>query len=296
MEIRQLKYFLAVADQRSFVNAANVLFISRQAVSKAIAQLETELNVELFMRDSNGAFLTPAGILFYDRIRSSVMDFEQIRTEMLEYGARYHQRVRLAFSVGTLALYEPALERYRAAQENVAIDYTEYPESRCASLLLERQADLAVCTEPPQDSLLTQKQLGTSPYGALMLPDDELAALSSVPLEALRRRKTAWLADTHGFAEFCDRSGVQPAYTGYDYFRLVQLARAGRCVLLLPGRLAASAGPEFRFVPLEEVYSWTVSCVYLRSLENNVLYRTTLDELQLQVFGKALGKNGGETP
>ena len=49
MEIRQLKYFLAVADQRSFVNAANVLFISRQAVSKAIAQLETELNVELFM-------------------------------------------------------------------------------------------------------------------------------------------------------------------------------------------------------------------------------------------------------
>ena len=290
VEIRQLKYFLAVADQRSFVNAANVLFISRQAVSKAIAQLETELNVELFMRDSNGAFLTPAGILFYDRIRSSVMDFEQIRTEMLEYGARYHQRVRLAFSVGTLALYEPALERYRASQENVAIDYTEYPESRCAGLLLERQADLAVCTEPPQDSLLTGKPLGSSPYGVLTLPDDELASREAVSLESLRSRRVSWLADSQSLTEFCERGGLQPAYTGYDYFRLVRLTREGRCVLLLPQRLAQAAGGHFHFTPLEETLYWTVSCLYLRSLENTVLSRTTLDELQLQVFGKNLGR------
>ena len=102
MEIRQLKYFLAVAEQKSFVNAANQLFVSRQAISKAIGQLETELNVELFMRNTNGAFLTPAGIMFYDRIRSSVTDFEQIRSDMQEYGARYRQMVRMAFSVGTI--------------------------------------------------------------------------------------------------------------------------------------------------------------------------------------------------
>ena len=60
MELRQLKYFLAVADARSFVSAASGLFVSRQAVSKAVGQLEAELGVELFVRDSNGAFLTPA--------------------------------------------------------------------------------------------------------------------------------------------------------------------------------------------------------------------------------------------
>ena len=92
MELRQLKYFLTVADARSFVSAANDLYLSRQAVSKAVAQLETELGVELFVRDSNGAFLTPAGLMFYDRIRSSVMELELVRTEMQRYGARFHQR------------------------------------------------------------------------------------------------------------------------------------------------------------------------------------------------------------
>ena len=43
MELRQLKYFLEVADARSFVGAANNLFVSRQAVSKAVGQLEGEL-------------------------------------------------------------------------------------------------------------------------------------------------------------------------------------------------------------------------------------------------------------
>ena len=42
MELRQLKYFLAVADARSFVAAADTLFISRQAISKSVAQLEQE--------------------------------------------------------------------------------------------------------------------------------------------------------------------------------------------------------------------------------------------------------------
>ena len=78
MELRQLKYFLEVADARSFVGAANNLFVSRQAVSKAVGQLEGELGVELFVRDPSGAFLTPAGLIFYDRIRSSVMELERV--------------------------------------------------------------------------------------------------------------------------------------------------------------------------------------------------------------------------
>jgi DNA-binding transcriptional LysR family regulator len=285
MEIRQLKYFLAVADQRSFVNAANVLFISRQAVSKAVAQLETELGVELFMRDSNGAFLTPGGVLFYDRIRSSVMDFEQIRAEMLDYGARYHQRVRLAFAVGTLCLYEQALERYREGQENVAIDYAEYPESRCAQLLQERQADLAVCTEPPEDSLLAESKLDAPPYVVLFRAQDTPQA-GAIGLEALRQLSLAWLSETPALTDACERAGVHPRYTGCDYFRLMLLAREGKCALLLPEPLAKLAGPEFRYLPLEEPLFWQISCVYLRSLENNVLYRTTIDELRLQVFGR----------
>ena len=100
MELRQLKYFLAVADARSFVSAADTLFISRQAISKSVAQLEQELNVELFMRDSGGAFLTPAGMMFYERVRSLVMELDSVRSQMQSYGKRYQQRLNIAFSIG----------------------------------------------------------------------------------------------------------------------------------------------------------------------------------------------------
>ena len=104
MELRQLKYFLAVADARSFVGAAGALFVSRQAVSKAVGQLEEELGVELFVRDSSGAFLTPAGLMFYDRVRGSVMELERVHTEMRRFGPRYLQRVRVVLGLGILQM------------------------------------------------------------------------------------------------------------------------------------------------------------------------------------------------
>ena len=145
MELRQLKYFLTVADTRSFVSAAGVLFVSRQAVSKAIGQLEAELGVELFVRDSSGAFLTPAGLMFYDRVRSSVMELEQVRMEMQRFGPRYLQRVRVVLGMGILQMYEKALQGFRIEQENLALEYAEYPDSECFTALREHKADLAVC-------------------------------------------------------------------------------------------------------------------------------------------------------
>ena len=125
MELRQLRYFLSVADTRSFVSAASKLFISRQAISKAISQLESELNVELFMRDSNGAFLTPAGVMFYERVRTLVMELDNLGADMKNYGTRFHQHIRLAFSISVMSLFEPKLLEYKSSQANLDIHYQE---------------------------------------------------------------------------------------------------------------------------------------------------------------------------
>ena len=131
MELRQLRYFLSVADTRSFVSAASKLFISRQAISKAISQLESELNVELFMRDSNGAFLTPAGVMFYERVRTLVMELDNLGTDMKNYGTRFHQHIRLAFSISVMSLFEPKLLEYKSSQANLDIHYQESPKELC---------------------------------------------------------------------------------------------------------------------------------------------------------------------
>jgi DNA-binding transcriptional LysR family regulator len=60
-EIRELRYFVAVAEERRFTQAAQRLYITQQSLSAAIAQLERRLGVELFVRDRQGLRLTPAG-------------------------------------------------------------------------------------------------------------------------------------------------------------------------------------------------------------------------------------------
>ena len=75
MEIKQLRAFLAVASAHSFLGAAERLYITRQAVSKTVTQLEDELGVKLFVRGQTGTELTPAGAYFYPQVRALVADF-----------------------------------------------------------------------------------------------------------------------------------------------------------------------------------------------------------------------------
>lgn len=283
MELRQLKYFLAVADARSFVSAANTLYISRQAISKAVGQLEAELGVELFVRDSNGAFLTPAGLMFYDRVRSNVMELEQIRTEMQRYGARYHQRIRLVFSVGVMQPYEATLQAFRQEQENVELDYREATEAACLDLLREHQVDLAICTARPRAPEFSAQALVSSPYGVLLKGTEELASLESLDLRDLSWLPLAGLSDG-GNEEFCKRHSLHLQYAGLDRYRLFTLTQSGRCAMLLPKCQIPEQLTGLVWLPLEKAEPWTLYGVWLRSLENNVLYHTTIDELQTRIF------------
>lgn len=283
MELRQLKYFLAVADARSFANAATSLYISRQAVSKAISQLEAEMGVELFVRDSGGAFLTPAGVLFYDRIRSNVMELDQARNHLQNYGKRYQQHIRIACSVGLIPLYEEALQGFMREQKNLALNYWECPEEQCMELLRERKADMVLCTGKPQAQDLDVTLLSQSPYGVLLQNTENLRYTHSLNLEDLSWLPLAGIADGANQA-FCKAHHLTLGYAGLDFYRLFSLTKAGQCAMLLPECQKPAELSGLRWIPLEQVESWALYCVCLKSLENNILYRTTIDELQSQIF------------
>ena len=287
MELRQLRYFLAVADSRSFVSAAQALYISRQAISKAIAQLEEELHVRLFMRDSNGAFLTPAGIMFYDRVRPVLLELDGSQEEMCCYGRRYQQRVRLAFSIGTLQLYEQRLLDFRSGQKNVRIEYRECPEEQATALLLENRADMVVCTTKPKDTALSVGEIYRSRWGVLLREQKDLQELESVELQDLSWFPLAGLPNQQG-NEICGTL----QYSGYDYHRLFHLSRQGKCALLLPECLTPEEMDHVRWLPLAKERWWTLYQVHLQSLEKSLLYRSILDELQIGVF-EAVAQSGG---
>ena len=280
MELRQLRYFLAVADARSFVAAAEKQYVSRQAISKSVAQLEEELNVELFMRDSGGAFLTPAGMMFYERVRTLVMELDSVRSQMRSYGNRYQQRIRIAFSVGTVQLLEQRLLEYRENRHNVEISYDEYAEEVCRKMLLSHEADVAITTENFTDPLFITKQLLSSPFGILIkeqaeLQDVDVKDLSWIPLAGQNDTQTRI---------FCEENSMALRFRGFDSRRLLELTVAGKCAMVIPKCLVPSWLTGVRWLPIEGGGDWKLYASYPRNAEKNLMFSDALHDLQQQVF------------
>lgn len=82
MEIRQLRYFMTVAELKSFSRASSVAHIAQPALSRQIRKLEAELGVPLFDRDGRGVTLNPAGQEFYSRISTLMQDLYQIKADV----------------------------------------------------------------------------------------------------------------------------------------------------------------------------------------------------------------------
>ena len=81
MELRHLKYFLKLAEELSFVRAAEKLFISQPPLSRQIKELETEIGAQLFERNNKRVILTDAGKYYQKEIRELVQNLERINID-----------------------------------------------------------------------------------------------------------------------------------------------------------------------------------------------------------------------
>ena len=100
MEFRQLQYFLKAAREGSFSKAAEKAYISQQALSKAIASLEKELNLSLFRRTARGAVLTEEGKIFQERARAILELVDSTVREMQSIHAGKNQNLFLFITSG----------------------------------------------------------------------------------------------------------------------------------------------------------------------------------------------------
>src|SRR3954447_1697726 len=100
MELRHLRYFVAIAEERSFTRAAERLWVAQPGLSTQIRRLETELGVQLFERHTRGVDLTDAGELFLERARATLTAAEAARSTGRDLGEGLVGTVRLGIVTG----------------------------------------------------------------------------------------------------------------------------------------------------------------------------------------------------
>lgn len=97
MELRHLKYFLAVAEELNFTKAAEKLFISQPPLSRQIMELEDELQAKLFIRNNKKVQLTEAGKYFEKEVKAIFQNLEQISTKTKKIAENVSGEFRIAY-------------------------------------------------------------------------------------------------------------------------------------------------------------------------------------------------------
>jgi DNA-binding transcriptional LysR family regulator len=105
MELKQLRYFLYVAEEKSLLSASKRLYISHQALSKVIQGLEQELNTQLFFRSRSGVELTPAGIGLLDNALQVVTDADALRARFDTVNDSAKKTLRFGITYGLLDFF-----------------------------------------------------------------------------------------------------------------------------------------------------------------------------------------------
>jgi DNA-binding transcriptional LysR family regulator len=144
MEMRQLRYFIAVAEELHFTRAAERLHIGQPPLSHAIQQLEADVGAQLFERTKRWVRLTEAGKLFLVDARRILALSEQAAdtARRAERGEAGELRIGFTFSTPLTPLFATAINRYRADFPAVSLTLHEMSTLRQLDALAARSLDL----------------------------------------------------------------------------------------------------------------------------------------------------------
>ena len=149
MELRHLRYFIAVAEESNVTRAAARLRIAQPALSRQMRDLEEELNVLLFERTNAGIRLTAAGTIFLKHARSIVSALSAaIRETQAVAGATPRRLVVGFLGAFQLSLLQPVITEVQAAFPGLELDFFQGMVSEQVNALRDGKIDLAFVTLP----------------------------------------------------------------------------------------------------------------------------------------------------
>ena len=286
VELRHLRYFIAVAEELNFSRAADRLHMAQPPLSAAIRQLERELGVDLFVRTTREVRLTDAGRAFLEGARRTLADAERAAEDAKRAGAGELGRLRIAFSWSTRFDTLPALGRaFRASHPDVELLAQEMWNARMPPAFRVGSIDVAVSLCPEIAAELELAPIRKERLVALLPESHPLAREQAIPLSALAdeefivfpRDIAPRLHDA--FMAIYRRAGFEPRlrnesfHTGWDLGVLAEIPAAA----MAPRTVAAELPDGIVAVALSEPTDSLETCVVWRSYDTSPAVATFLE-------------------
>jgi DNA-binding transcriptional LysR family regulator len=251
MELRQLRYFVAVAEELHFRRAAERLHISQPPLSQQIRALEDELGFELLTRTRRRVQLTPAGEAFLRDARVVLGELEGAVATARRIDAGQTGRLRVGF-VGSalLSIVPGTVERFRASRPGVAIELRERSMVDQLRAVSAGVIDVGLVRPPIDDdgelraqTVLRERTVAALPAGHALarLARVPLARLAAEPLVLFPRDQAPGFHDLLIAALGSTGAGPRVVQYAPEMLTIIGLVAAGTGVSLVPASVSRLA-------------------------------------------------------
>ena len=258
MEFRQLRYFLAVAEELHFGRAATRLDMAQPPLSRQIASLEESLGVQLFDRSRSQIRLTQAGVVLQDHARQILARRDTAQRETRLVGAGGAGRLRIAF-VGSAShgLLPMLIKSFRSVYPEVETALSALNNAELHRALLTREIDIAVARPELKDEefrqqlLCREKLILALPDSSPLVAEDNItfADLSGQTFVLYPRRPRPSYADV--VLDICEREGVKPGglELTQDFQSAISLVSVGVGLSVVPESVSRTTRPGVIYRP-----------------------------------------------
>lgn len=252
MELKRLRYFIAVAEELHFGRAASRLEIAQPPLSRQIAALEAEIGAQLFDRSRSQIRLTQAGQVLERHARHLIIAMDSAYRETRLVGQGGEGRLRVAFvGSATHGVLPSLIKSYRSHYPRIELALSAMNNAELHSALVQREIDIAVARPDLSDEDLRREPLDKEDL-ILAIPDNS-------PLVAREEIRFADLADQTfvlyprrprpSFADhvlsICRQEGFEPAAMelAQDFQTAISLVSVGAGISVVPASVGQTTRP-----------------------------------------------------
>jgi len=270
VDLRRLRYFIAVAEELHFGRAAARLGMAQPPLTQQIQKLERELGCAVFVRTKRRTALTDAGRLLLDEARTIAAEYERV----LQRVRRAGRGETGALTVGTppsimLGPLPAAIRQYRLAYPAVHVTLREASTSAIADALVAGTVDVGILREVDAVGLLPAELLFREPIVAVLPKGDPLARKARLRLSDLAARPFVLFPRTVGAAFYdhllksCVEAGFSPnvVQSATQWQSVVSFVATGLGVSLAPECVCRLQLPGVVFRPVAKLSTSVFVCV-----------------------------------
>lgn len=258
MELRQLRYFLSVAETQHLTESAAALFVTQSTLSHGLRQLESELGVQLFERIGRGLKISQAGLAFKGYVGRAVQEIEGGRMEL----ARLSGMQTGTLTVGVIAtfmdsLVPPFAARFSALHPGVQLSIRDLRADVIADLLAAGRLDVGIAFHPVQREDIDAQHLFTERLLLVVGPSHRLAGRRSAPIRAVAELPLCLLPRSFATRRMLDEAfrhaGIAPPVRVEmeSVSATIAACESGELAAIVPER-AAAMNPHMRTLAISD--------------------------------------------